>query len=157
MKVNFGYQLSHKNRLILDEYLLAIIQEEKRMEESTYNGENIDEKVRNFLEEMMTFDIEKFNMIKELRNIVFTNLSETTERMMYGGIMFTGEKDWGGIFASKNHISFEFTEGYKMIDPDKHLEGTGKKRRHLKIKSLSDIVDKKVDVFVKQVRNPVSK
>ena len=64
--------------------------------------------------------------------------------------MFACEKDWGGVFVSKNHVSFEFTEGFMMNDPDRFLEGTGKKRRHLKISSISDISDKKVDFFVKQ-------
>ena len=38
-----------------------------------------------------------------------------------------------------------------MNDPKKLLEGTGKFRRHLKIRSLSDIKDKKVEFFVKQI------
>ena len=38
-----------------------------------------------------------------------------------------------------------------MKDPDNILEGTGKFRRHLKIRSFSDIKNKKVDLFVKQI------
>jgi len=37
-----------------------------------------------------------------------------------------------------------------MRDPDRLLEGTGQYRRHLKIKSLSDIKDKNVSFFIKQ-------
>lgn len=47
-------------------------------------------------------------------------------------------------------VSFEFGSGAYMNDPHKILEGTGKFRRHLKIRSLTDIEDKKVDFFVKQ-------
>ena len=37
-----------------------------------------------------------------------------------------------------------------MKDPKKLLEGTGKFRRHLKIKSFEDVSDKEVAFFVKQ-------
>ena len=37
-----------------------------------------------------------------------------------------------------------------MKDPNKLLEGSGKFRRHLKIKSKEDISNKDVDFFVKQ-------
>lgn len=114
------------------------------------NNKSKNEEVQNFLEEIMMFDDEKFNILQELRKVVFKNYKNTDERMMYGGIMFSLENDFGGIFASKNHVSFEFTNGFIMKDPKKLLEGTGKFRRHLKIRSLSDIKDKKVDFFVKQ-------
>ena len=109
------------------------------------------EQVQKFLDEIQMSNEEHFNILQELRKIVFKNCKKTDERMMYGGIMFSLEKDFGGIFASKNHVSFEFINGFEMRDPKKLLEGTGKFRRHLKIKSLSDIDDKKVDFFVKQI------
>jgi len=108
------------------------------------------EQVQKFLEEMMLFDDEKFNILQELRKIVFKIYTDTNERMMYGGIMFSIVDDFGGIFVRKNHISFEFGNGFKMKDPNKILEGTGKFRRHLKITSPSDIIDKNIEFFVKQ-------
>lgn len=109
-----------------------------------------DEKVQNFLEEIMMFNDEQFNILQKLREIVIKIHPKTNERMMYGGIMFALEEDFGGIFVRKNHISFEFGNGFTMKDPDKLLEGTGQFRRHLKIKSLLDIKNKKVEFFVKQ-------
>ncbi|MDX9800282.1 MAG: DUF1801 domain-containing protein [Spirochaetia bacterium] len=50
----------------------------------------------------------------------------------------------------KNHIFFEFINGYQFNDPQKILEGTGKFRRHLKIMSIADVEIKEVDFFVKQ-------
>lgn len=110
-----------------------------------------DKQVQKFLEEMMKTDNKKFIILESIRNVVYTNSEKTKERIMYGGIMFSAEKDWGGIYVYKNHISFEFSEGFKLNDPDNLLQGTGKKRRHLKLKSLSEISDKKVDFFVKQI------
>ena len=96
-------------------------------------------------------DDEKFNILVKLREIVFNNYPETNERIMYGGIMFSLEDDFGGLFVSKNHISFEFSNGFRMDDPKNLLEGTGKFRRHLKIKSFDGIEDKDVQFFVKQL------
>jgi hypothetical protein len=108
------------------------------------------EQVQKFLEEIMMFNEEQFNILQKLRGIVFKIYPKTNERMMYGGIMLSLKDDFGGLFVRKNHISFEFVNGFTMNDSEKLLEGTGKFRRHLKIKSLTDIKNKKVDFFVKQ-------
>ena len=108
------------------------------------------EHVQKHLEEIMMFNDEQFNILQKLREIIFQAYPKTNERIMYGGIMFSLNDDFGGIFVRKNHVSFEFGNGFAMADPDKLLEGSGKLRRHLKIRSLSDIYDKKVSFFVKQ-------
>ncbi|MEO9885943.1 MAG: DUF1801 domain-containing protein [Balneola sp.] len=51
---------------------------------------------------------------------------------------------------NKNHITLEFSKGFLMNDPDDVLEGSGKYRRHLKIKTYEDIENKDVTFFVKQ-------
>ncbi len=107
-------------------------------------------KVVQFLEEIKRLDDEQFKILQKLREIVFKIYPTVNERIMYGGIMFSLEEDFGGIFARKNHVSFEFGSGFALNDPDNLLEGKGKFRRHLKIKSLSDIKDKKVEYFVEQ-------
>ncbi len=110
-----------------------------------------DKKVQNFLEEIRMIDFEKFEMLQELRKIVFDNSSDVKERISYGGIMFShNSEDFGGIFVRKKHISFEFSLGINMKDPDNLLEGKGKFRRHLKIRSKADIEIKTTDNFVKQ-------
>lgn len=110
-----------------------------------------DEKVQRFLEEIMLVNGEQYEILHGLRAIVFQRYPSTEERMMYGGIMFSLGEDYGGIFVRKNHVSFEFSLGVKMDDPESMLEGTGKMRRHLKIRSTQDIEDKNVDFFVGQV------
>lgn len=108
--------------------------------------------VQDFLEEILTTDEEKSSILKELREMVFTNFEETNEKIMYGGIMFSNQRDenWGGVFVYKNHVSFEFTEGFKLQDSNNILDGTGKKRKHIKIKSVADIVEKNVEYFIKE-------
>ena len=109
-----------------------------------------DEKVQKFLDDIEEFDTEKSRILQHLRKIVFNQYPEVSERMMYGGIMFSLGEDFGGIFVRKKHISFEFSEGAIFKDPNNALEGTGEFRRHLKIKSLEDIEYKNVDFFVRQ-------
>ena len=107
--------------------------------------------VQQFLDELREFDAEKYKILQKLRGIVFSQFPKVNERIMYDGVMFSIDEDFGGLFVSKDHISFEFGDGYKMKDPKKLLDGTGKHRRHLKIKSLADIENKGVAFFVKQV------
>ncbi len=108
------------------------------------------EQVQKFLEDISMIEPEKFEILEKLRKIVFSNYPKTNERMMYGGIMFSLEADFGGLFVRETHISFEFGFGVYMNDPHNILEGSSKLRRHIKIRSLADIEDKKVDFFVKQ-------
>ncbi len=109
-----------------------------------------DKNVQDFLDQVRELNLEKSKMMQKLRKIVFAQYPKVSERMMYGGIMFTTGHDIGGIFVRKYHISFEFGDGVSMNDPDKHLEGKGEFRRHLKLRSMNDIKDKDVAGFVEQ-------
>jgi hypothetical protein len=72
----------------------------------------------------------------------------------YGGEVFCADPDdkafVGGIFVSKAHVSLEFSEGASFDDPSGQLEGTGKHRRHLKLRTVSDLDAKGAKAFLKQ-------
>ena len=110
-----------------------------------------DKKVQNFLNDIKMLNDDKYSILQKLREMVIQQFPEVGERMMYGGIMFSLEGDFGGVFGYKKHISFEFGNGATMKDPKGLLEGSGKLRRHLKFSSLSDITDKDVVFFLKQI------
>jgi len=114
--------------------------------------ESTNPKIQTFLDQTMLRDHTKYEVLDALRQKVFEQYPNVEERMMYGGIIFSLTEDFGGVFVYKNHVSLEFSYGYKLNDPDQLLEGGGKFRRHLKLKSLADIVTKKVDFFVKQIQ-----
>lgn len=112
---------------------------------------SIKKDIQEFIEKTGFLDYDKMECLKILRDLVFQNFPDTKEKIMYGGIMFFLDKeDFGGLFVRKNHISFEFVKGFLMNDPEKLLEGDGKYRRHLKIKSIDDIKNKEVEFYIKQ-------
>lgn len=113
--------------------------------------ESKNEQVQSFLDDMQGGTLEQYEILQALRAVVFQLHPGVSERIIYGGIMFTLEDDFGGLFPSKHHVSFEFSQGFMLKDEGGHLEGTGKFRRHLKIKSLSDIEDKQVAYYVGQI------
>lgn len=109
------------------------------------------DKVQNFLDEVLIFDEVKHTYLMELRGLILNLYPKAEERMMYGGILFSlHSEDFCGLFVRKNHISLEFSNGKRMKDPKGLLEGTGKFRRHLKLKSAADIKNKDAAYFVKQ-------
>ncbi len=113
-------------------------------------NESENKEVQEFIDKLGNTDPVKHQIIEASRKLVFENYPNAVERMMYGGILFSLEEDFGGVFAYKNHVSFEFSIGYQFNDPDKLLEGNGKYRRHVKIKCLDEVKTKNLDFFVKQ-------
>jgi len=80
---------------------------------------------------------------------------DASSRFMYGGTVF--EKEAGnsktrvaGYFVYENHLSLEFSWGVTFSDPEGHLEGRGLNRRHLKLRQLDDVENKRVDFFIEQ-------
>lgn len=77
----------------------------------------------------------------------------------YGGLVFESfpgqpKSQFCGIFAHTNHVSLEFTHGARLNDPDRILEGSGKYRRHITIRRLSDITEKRCEAFLSQAVRP---
>jgi hypothetical protein len=113
-------------------------------------GISKDKQVQNFLDDIIVIDPDKSAIIEKLREVVFSTDPGIKERIMYGGILLSLEGDFGGIFAYKKHVSFEFSLGVHMDDPDNILEGGGKYRRHIKVYCMADIETRMVASFVKQ-------
>jgi len=94
------------------------------------------------LEEIKVIDTEKSKVLIKIRQIIFDLFPKTDERIMYGGIVFFfNEEMFSGVFLNKKHVTVEFSKGFLMQDSHALLEGKGKYRRHLKLKSMEDIVN----------------
>lgn len=84
-------------------------------------------------------------IVQEVLSLVRRTFKSHAEEVKYGGVLFSAEGTWfGGVFAYKEHVSVEFARGADIVDTFGHLEGSGKGRRHLKLRSLSDIQDKQL-------------
>ncbi|MGB0494854.1 MAG: DUF1801 domain-containing protein [Kangiellaceae bacterium] len=113
--------------------------------------ETSNEKVNQFIQDCFLVDEDKTQLIIAVQKIFFKVCSEVIEDIKYGGIVYLVDDELAsGIFLRKNHISIEFGNGSELPDPDKLLEGTGKFRRHLKLKTKDDIAAKKVEYFINQ-------
>ena len=107
-------------------------------------------KILDFLKDLQSISIDSFNTVEHIRDLFLKSHKDLQEHFKYGGILFSlNDTDVGGIFSYKNHISIEFSSGFSFLDPEKILEGSGKFRRHLKIRSFDDITKKKADHFIK--------
>ena len=106
--------------------------------------------INHLLEEIKKRDFDKYQVLIGLRNIVHEIYPHVSETFKYGGILFSLTENFGGLFVSKNHVSFEFTYGYKLSS-SLTLKGSGKYRRHLKIKSLSDHLKENLKILLIQI------
>jgi hypothetical protein len=94
-------------------------------------------------------------IIDALEEMVAEVAPELHGRSMYGGQMLEREAGVaatavGGYFGYKAHVSFEFSHGAQLSDPDGKLEGSGKARRHIKLRSVADIKAKDCADFLAQ-------
>ena len=112
---------------------------------------NTGDRIKRFIEDTLFIDEEKGKILVSLRNVILKISPDAQEEIKYGGLVFNVDAELiCGIFIRKKHVSLEFSFGMKMSDPDKHLEGDGKYRRHLKIFDKKDIKNKKVEFYVTQ-------
>ena len=110
----------------------------------------MNDKVKIYLEDLQISSKESFEIVNVIRNLFFSCSEELIEEIKYGGILFQkGETILGGIFNYKEHISIEFSSGSGFNDPNNILEGNGKFRRHIKIRTIEDIKSKQVNNFIK--------
>ena len=103
------------------------------------------------LNEIKAHNLEQYKIVTSLRNLVLKD-KNTSEEVKYGGLYYSKEKPYTGIFMSKNHVSMEFSNGAQFVDPEKLLQGSGKQRRHLKFCSADDISKHHVTSFLKQAQ-----
>ena len=106
------------------------------------------ERISKLLEDIRLLNPEHFELVQTLRKIVLGLDSTISEEVKYGGILFSAEKPFCGIFSYAKHASLEFGEGASLPDKFKVLEGEGKLRRHIKLTSTQDIADKHVREYL---------
>ena len=106
--------------------------------------------VQALLEDIRLLSEERHALVQAVRTLTKKTLKSVEEEVKYGGILFVaGGVQFGGVFAYKQHVSVEFGHGALINDPYGHLEGSGKGRRHLKLRAIEDIPAKHVAEYLK--------
>lgn len=98
--------------------------------------------VQELLEDIRLLGEEQFSLVESVRQLVKEVVPAVTEEVKYGGIIFSSGVHFCGVFAYKQHVSVEFGSGAKIPDTLGQLEGSGKGRRHIKLRCTSDIKSK---------------
>jgi hypothetical protein len=104
--------------------------------------------VHELLEDIRIVSESNYEIVEAVRALVKDTFESTSEEVKYGGILFTSGVQFGGVFAYKAHVTVEFGNGAIIKDPFGFLEGAGKGRRHVKLKSVSEIHDKKLALYL---------
>lgn len=109
------------------------------------------DKVNKLLSDIQFKSQDQFDIVLAIREQFFKSNNHLTEDVKYGGIVFNASNALlGGIYVYKQHISIEFSNGADFIDSESTLEGSGKRRRHLKIDTAEDLVKKNSQYFIDQ-------
>ncbi len=87
---------------------------------------------------------DKALLINELSQIILKAVPTADTLEKYGGVLFTlnpeqKEGQFCGLFSYENHVQVVFSQGAKLTDPEKMLQGKGKVRRHVNFVSVYDI------------------
>jgi len=106
------------------------------------------DRISKLLEDIRLLDPERFELVQALRKIILGLGATISEEVKYGGILFSTEKPFCGIFSYAKHVSLEFGAGASFPDKFKVLEGEGKLRRHIKLSSEHDILGKHVREYL---------
>ena len=104
--------------------------------------------VQTLLEDIRLVSETNHETVEAVRSLVKKTCKPCVEEVKYGGILFTCGVQFCGVFAYKEHVSVEFGHGASIRDELGHLEGAGKGRRHLKLRSVQDIQGKKVALYL---------
>ncbi len=111
-----------------------------------------DPKVAQLLHDLALADGEILAIVEATRALIYATVPSATERVMYGGFMFSAAADFCGVFAYKKHVSLEFGRGCDLNDAAGVLEGGGKFRRHIKLLSLADVEAKSLAQYILQAQ-----
>ncbi len=104
--------------------------------------------VQSLVEDIRLLSETNYGIVEAVRALVKKKFKSTTEEVKYGGILFSSGVQFCGVFAYKEHVSVEFGSGAKTKDEIGLLEGSGKGRRHLKLKSEAEIRTKKLAEYL---------
>jgi hypothetical protein len=99
----------------------------------------VDPRVTALLDDIRLTHESLHDLTLAIRKTVLGLRPRVDEEVKYGGIMFAAPLGFCGLFVYAEHVSIEFGKGCELDDPAGLLEGSGKLRRHLKLRTKADL------------------
>ena len=110
---------------------------------------HLTDRVGAFLEDIRLIDPVRHQLIEAIMQQIAQLDPAITSEVKYGGLLFSKGHAFCGIFSYSQHVSLEFGEGAQLTDTHLALEGGGKQRRHIKLRSQDDIAKKQISFYLK--------
>ena len=101
-------------------------------------------RVTQLLEDIRSLDEDRYALVQALRKHILGLGPLVSEEVKYGGLLFSAERPFCGVFSYTKHVSLEFGAGASLPDEFEMLEGEGKFRRHIKLSTVQDVSSKHV-------------
>ena len=93
-------------------------------------------------------------LARELRRIIRKAVPNASESIKWGMPVYEADRMICAVRAGDDYVALQFyTSGTKLDDPDGLLEGSGKRMRHVKIRSKADIRKTVFTSWIKQAAN----
>lgn len=92
--------------------------------------------VDNYITQLENWQAE---IVSEVRQIILTAAPEANESIKWAQPVYEINGPFAYIKAFTNSVNFGFWRGVDINDPEKLLQGSGEKMRHIKLTSLDDI------------------
>ncbi|QPF75492.1 DUF1801 domain-containing protein [Roseateles sp. DAIF2] len=110
-----------------------------------------DPRVARLLDDLRLGSEYNFELVSAARRLIQRTIKDATEEVKYGGILFAapGRPHCCGLFAYAAHVTLEFGQGASLPDEYGLLSGSGKLRRHLKLRRLEDLEGQRVEHYVR--------
>jgi hypothetical protein len=89
-------------------------------------------------------------IVERLRELMAECAPGAQEVISYGSPAWRGNKILAIVSPSKTHITFAFERGAEFADPHGLLAGSGKKTRHVKIKTVDGLDDDALRDYIAQ-------
>lgn len=106
------------------------------------------DRIDKLLQDIRLLNEDHYALVQALREQILKLAKDVTEEVKYGGLLFSVNKPFCGVFSYAKHVTLEFGLGASLPDKYKMLEGEGKYRRHIKLTSQQDIEDKHVHAYL---------
>lgn len=99
--------------------------------------------------------LEKYNsemgtLALKLRNLILEMFPDMDEIIKWKNLVYEKNGYVCAILIHENHVNLEFWRCTELQDPKNLLEGTGKKLRHIKIKTESEINDEYIKKLLEE-------